>query len=64
METQAHSEANPAAIDQGSEPPAIPSPEARSREELRMLFFGFGLGITVGAVFLIYIVLDAAHLLV
>lgn len=35
----------------------------REREEMRMLLIGFATGLSIGAIFLIYVVLDAAHLL-
>jgi hypothetical protein len=43
--------------------PAIPGPEERRREELQMLLVGFGTGLTIAGVFLIYIILDIAKLL-
>ena len=43
--------------------PPIQDPEARQREELQMLVIGFGTGLTVAGVFLLYVVLDIAHLL-
>lgn len=39
------------------------SDESRAAEELRMLFTGFGTGLTIAGVFLIYILLEAAKLL-
>jgi hypothetical protein len=38
-------------------------PDVRLGEERRVLLFGFGIGITIGFIFLLYIVLGAAHLL-
>lgn len=35
----------------------------RKAEELRMLLFGFGTGMTIACIFLVYIVLEAARLL-
>lgn len=43
--------------------PSIQAPEERQAEELRMLLIGFGTGITIAGIFLIYVVLDIAHLL-
>jgi hypothetical protein len=43
--------------------PPIQGPEERQREELRMLILGFGTGLTVAGIFLIYVVLDIAKLL-
>lgn len=40
--------------------PAPQTPEMRSREELLMLYVGFGTGLSVGLIFLLYIVLDIA----
>ena len=51
-----------AAAAQYDEPP-IQGPEERQREELQMLMFGFGTGMLVAGIFLVYIVLDIAHLL-
>jgi hypothetical protein len=48
--------------EQYDEPP-IQGPEERQREELRMLLFGFGTGMLVAGIFLIYVVLDIAKLL-
>ena len=47
---------------QSDEPP-IQGPEERQREELRMLMIGFGTGLTVAGIFLLYVVLDIAKLL-
>ena len=47
---------------QVDEPP-IQGPEERQREELRMLLIGFGTGLTVAGIFLLYVVLDIAKLL-
>lgn len=41
--------------------PVIQTEAARSQEELRMLLLGFGTGITIGLVFLVYIVLAYAN---
>jgi hypothetical protein len=49
--------------DQHFDEPPIQGPEARQREELQMLLIGFGTGLTVAGVFLIYVVLDIAKLL-
>jgi hypothetical protein len=43
--------------------PPIQGVEERQAEELRMLMIGFGTGLTVAVLFLIYVVLDIAHLL-
>lgn len=43
--------------------PPIQGPEERRREELQMLLIGFGTGMTVAGLFLIYVVLDIAKLL-
>jgi hypothetical protein len=43
--------------------PPIQGPEERQREELQMLIIGFGTGLTVAGVFLLYVVLDLAKLL-
>lgn len=43
--------------------PPIQGPEERQQEELRMLLFGFGTGLTVAGIFLVYIVLEIAKLL-
>lgn len=43
--------------------PPIQGPEERQREELQMLLIGFGTGLTVAGVFLLYVVLDIAKLL-
>jgi hypothetical protein len=51
-----------AAAGQHDEPP-IQGLEERQREELQMLLFGFGTGMLVAGIFLIYVVLDIAHLL-
>lgn len=37
--------------------------DARLGEERQILLFGFGLGLTVGLIFLLYVVLGTAHLL-
>lgn len=37
--------------------------DVRLGEERRVMLFGFGIGITVGLIFLSYVVLGAAHLL-
>jgi len=37
--------------------------EARAREEIGMLLVGFGVGISIAFVFLVYILFDIAHLL-
>jgi hypothetical protein len=42
--------------------PAIDS-DVRLGEERRIMLLGFGIGITVGLIFLIYVILGAAHLL-
>jgi len=49
-------------VHQSDEPP-IQGPEERQREELRMLMIGFGTGLTVAGIFLLYVVLDIAKLL-
>ncbi|MGI8824179.1 MAG: hypothetical protein ACR2JC_00770 [Chloroflexota bacterium] len=36
---------------------------SRPNEELRMLFIGFGTGMSVGLIFLIYIIAASAHVL-
>jgi hypothetical protein len=41
--------------------PPIPDEAHRQAEEMRMLYLGFGFGIAIGFIFLIYIVLGAAH---
>jgi hypothetical protein len=41
--------------------PPIPTEAARQSEELRMLFFGFGTGLTIAAVFLVYLVFTYAN---
>lgn len=51
-----------ASAQQFDEPP-IQAPEERQREELRMLIMGFGTGMAIAGIFLIYIVLDIAKLL-
>lgn len=51
-----------AATPQNDEPP-IQNPEERRREELQMLMVGFGTGLTVAGLFLLYVVLDIAKLL-
>ncbi len=43
--------------------PPIQGIEERQAEEMRMLMIGFGTGLTVAILFLIYVVLDIAHLL-
>lgn len=43
--------------------PPIQGPEEREREELQMLLIGFGTGLTVAGLFLLYVVLDIAKLL-
>lgn len=49
--------------DQQFDEPPIQGQEEREREELRMLIIGFGTGLTVAGLFLLYVVLDFAHLL-
>ena len=46
-------------------PPAveIQSPAQRAREEMGLLYVGFGLGVSIGAVFLVYILFEIAKLL-
>jgi hypothetical protein len=41
-------------------PPEPQAPEERQAEELRMLLMGFGTGLTIAAVFLVYIVFEYA----
>jgi hypothetical protein len=53
----------PATAAQHFDEPPIQGPEERQREELRMLILGFGTGLTVAGIFLVYIVLDIAKLL-
>lgn len=48
---------------QHADEPPIQGPEERQREELRMLLIGFGTGLTVAGIFLLYVVLDIAKLL-
>jgi hypothetical protein len=43
-----------------SDAPAPQTPEARSREERLLLYVGFGTGLSVGLIFLAYIVLGIA----
>ena len=43
--------------------PPIQGTDERQREELQMLLIGFGTGLTVAGVFLLYVVLDVAKLL-
>ena len=61
-----------AAIDQNHAPaasqaglpddaPPIPTEDARQHEELRMLFTGFGTGLLIAGVFLVYIVFAYAN---
>lgn len=37
--------------------------DVRLGEERRVMLMGFGIGITIGLIFLLYVVLGAAHLL-
>jgi hypothetical protein len=57
------SESVPETPTQQYDEPAIQGPEERQREELQMLLIGFGTGLTVAGVFLLYVVLDIAKLL-
>ncbi len=41
----------------------IPDESAREREELQMLFVGFATGLSIAGVFLLYVVMEVAHLL-
>jgi hypothetical protein len=50
-----------AEADPGLQP--VGDPDIRIGEERRVMLFGFGIGMTVGLIFLAYIVLGAAHLL-
>lgn len=43
--------------------PEIQNESGRAAEELRMLYMGFALGLSIGGVFLVYVVLSAADLL-
>ncbi len=49
-------------VPQYDEPP-IQGPDERQREELQMLLIGFGTGLTIAGLFLLYVVLDIAKLL-
>ena len=58
----------PATLDQQSQVPAAESGEDydagfRSREEMTMLIYGFLLGVSIGGIFVIYIVLAYAGVL-
>lgn len=48
-----------------AEPDGVSAADANLRvgEERRILLFGFGLGMTIGLIFLLYVVLGTAHLL-
>ncbi len=48
-----------------AEPDAVSPADAgvRMGEERQILLFGFGLGMTIGLIFLLYVVLGTAHLL-
>ena len=48
-------------VQPGNEP--VGNSDARLGEERRVMLLGFGLGITIGLIFLLYVVLGAAHLL-
>lgn len=50
-------------VDPGVETAGETDPNVRLGEERQILFVGFGLGLTIGGIFLLYIVLGAAHLL-
>lgn len=45
------------------QPEPVEDSDVRLGEERRVMLFGFGIGITVGLIFLSYVVLGAAHLL-
>lgn len=48
---------------EGQSAPLAPVEMPREREELRLLFLGFGTGITIALIFLVYVVLEFAHAL-
>lgn len=41
----------------------LQTPAERAREEIGLLYVGFGLGVSIGAVFLVYILFEVAKLL-
>ena len=65
MQTSTHDQvgSRPAGVqDPGAEPEPMDEQE-RSREEMRMLVIGFAIGMSIGLIFLVYVVLSAAQLL-
>jgi len=53
----------PALAEADPDRPTQEDANLRVGEERRILLFGFGLGITIGLIFLLYVVLGTAHLL-
>lgn len=41
-------------------PPPVQAPAERQAEELRMMLMGFGTGLTIAGVFLVYIIFEYA----
>jgi hypothetical protein len=62
METPTDS-AGPAVADAQPDLAPVEDSDRRVGEERRVMLLGFGIGITVGLIFLSYVVLGAAHLL-
>ncbi|HEX6507471.1 MAG TPA: hypothetical protein VF221_07555 [Chloroflexota bacterium] len=50
-------------VAQSTDEPPIQGDQDRQREELRLLVIGFGTGLAIAGIFLIYIVLAIAKLL-
>jgi hypothetical protein len=50
-------------VAQDADLPPIPDAAARKREELNALILGFACGISIGGVFLIYIIMEFARYL-
>jgi hypothetical protein len=50
-------------VDAPADEPPVQAPQERQAEEMRMLLFGFGTGMAIAGIFLIYVVLDIAKLL-
>ena len=65
MQASAHDQvgSQPAGVQDPSAEPEPMDEHERSREEMRMLVAGFAIGLSIGFIFLLYIVLSAARLL-